>query len=155
MDSTAKMLFALQRFQILALYTNSAAERTVSSSYAFAWFQSVYPVASESAPWHVPHAASFAIGRGAMKELNDFLAECWSNKSVVTFYELEDRYGIKGPRRPGPVWGQDGLIQACRYLYLYQKFDSAFWSKLLSGSQCPMEAEAISRKFEADDVYFE
>lgn len=155
MNKTSEMLFSLQRFQILALYTSTTTERTVSSSYAYAWFEGVYPLLHESALWHQPYDESFAIPSAQMKELDDYLSSAWASKKKITFYQLEDHYGIKGPKRPGQIWSQSSLILACRYLYLCGKFDATFWASLLSGSQCPMEAEAISHKFEATDVYFE
>jgi hypothetical protein len=155
MNNNIEMLFSLQRFQILALYTSTAAERTVSSAYAFAWFEGVYPLLHESAPWHKPYDASFAITSAQMKEVFDHLSRTWSSKKKITFFQLEDHFGIKGPRRPGPIWSQASLILACRYLYLHEEFDVAFWSELLSGSQCPMEAEVIAQKFESTDIYFE
>ena len=155
MDKNIEMLFSLQRFQVMALFTSTTSERTVSSSYAYAWFEGVYPLLHGSAPWHKPYDASFAIPSAQMKEVHDYLSNAWSSKRKVTFYQLEDHYGIKGPKRPGPIWSQANLILACRYLHLYEEFDSAFWSGLLSGSQCPMEAEVISNKFEVTDIYFE
>lgn len=155
MDSTAKILFSLQRFQILALYTNSAAEKTVSAGYAFAWLRGIYPLLNESAPWHQAHAASFPVGPQSMQELHDYLSGLHDQRTSVTYFQLEDRYGIKGAKRPGTIWSQQSLIDACRYLYLYQRFDPDFWTRLVSGSQCPMEAEVIRQKFDSADVYFE
>jgi len=155
MDKVNEMLFSLQRFQIMALYTSTAAERTVSDSYAYAWAESTYPLLHESAAWHQPHADAFAIQPAQMKELYAFLSDVWKSKKSVTFFQMEDHYGIKGSKRPGPVWSQPSLIMACRYFFLCQSFDSAFWSALLSGSQCPIEAEAIARKFDAGEIHFE
>ena len=155
MDKNIEMLFSLQRFQILALYTSASSERTVSSAYAYAWFEGVYPLLHETAPWHKPYDASFAITSEQIREVWDYLSNAWASKKKITFYQLEDHYGIKGPKRPGPIWSQASLIVACRYLYLLEKFDAAFWASLLSGSQCPMEAEAIAHKFESTDIYFE
>lgn len=155
MDKNTEMLFSLQRFQILALYTSTTSERTVSDAYAYAWFEGVYPLLHESAPWHQPYDQSFAIPQAQIKELYDYLSKAWAAKKKFTFFQMEDHFGIKGPKRPGPVWSQASLIRACRYLYLYEKFDSVFWSVLLSGSQCPIEAEAIAKKFETTDIYFE
>ncbi len=95
------------------------------------------------------------IPKAQMKELYEYLSKMWASKKKVTFFQMEDHFGIKGAKRPGPVWSQASLILACRYLYLYEKFDALFWSGLLSGSQCPMEAEAIANKFETKDIYFE
>jgi hypothetical protein len=155
MDKNTEMLFALQRFQIMALYTSTAAERTVSDSYAFAWFEGVYPLLHDAAPWHKPYDVSFGIPSVQMKELYDYLSYAWESKKKITFFQMEDHFGIKGSKRPGPIWSQTRLILACRYFYLYEKFDPVFWLSLLSGSQCPMEAEAIASKFETTHIHFE
>ena len=106
MNETQSMLFSLQRFQILALFSNTAAERTVSDTYAYAWLQSVYPLLNESAPWHKPFAGCFAVSGARLGELKAFLYDRWCGKQPITFYELEDHYGIRGSRRPGPVSGE-------------------------------------------------
>lgn len=155
MDNVTEMLFSLQRFQVLTLYTSTSAERTVSDSYAYAWFEGVYPLLHETAPWHKPYESAFVIKPVQMNDLYAYLSEAWRSKKIVTFFQMEDHYGIKGSKRPGPVWSQANLILGCRYLYLSQKFDAGFWVSLLSGSQCPMEAEAIARKFSAIDIHFE
>ncbi len=155
MDKVVKMLFLLQKFQVLSLYTSTSAERTVSDSYAYAWAEGVYPLLHESAPWHQSYETAFEIKPAQIKELDTFLSVAWEAKKDITFFQMEDHFGIKGSKRPGPIWSQASLILACRYLYLYQKFDSAFWSSLLSGSQCPMEAEVIPRKFDAGSIHFE
>lgn len=155
MDKNTEMLFSLQRFQILALYTSTTSERTVSCAYAFAWSEGVYPLLHESAPWHHPYDLSFAIPKAQMKELHEYLSAMSGSRKQITFFQMEDHFGIKGSKRPGPVWSQPSLILACRYLYLSEKFEPLFWSGLLSGSQCPMEAEAIANKFESTDICFE
>ena len=155
MDKNTEMLFSLQRFQILALYTSTNAERTVSDAYAYAWLEGVYPLLHQSAPWHKPYDVSFMIASAQMKEVYDYLSSGWASGNRITFFQMEDHYGIKGSKRPGPIWSQASLILACRYFYLCEKFDSLFWSSLLSGSQCPIEAESIARKFETTDIHFE
>jgi hypothetical protein len=42
MNELKAMLFSIQRFQILALFTNPNATRNVTPSYAFAWAESIY-----------------------------------------------------------------------------------------------------------------
>lgn len=151
----ARMLFGLQRFQVLALFSNSAAETTVSASYAFAWSHGVYPLLNESAPWHKPFAQCFDVTDEQIANLRDVLQARWASGSALSFYELEDHYGIRGSRRHGPHWTQASLINATRYLYLHQMFDAAFWNAMLGDRQCPQQAEVIVRPFAAGEIRFE
>lgn len=155
MDEIKKMLFSMQRFQVLALYTSIASERTVSDSYAFAWSVGLYPLLNESADWHKAYEECFGARKAQMAELHGYLGDKTVQKSPMTFHELEDHYGVKGSRRPGPLWNQAALINACRYFYLHQQFDEDFWSALLEHGQFPAGAESISRKFDVDDFHFE
>lgn len=155
MDPIKSMLYSLQRFQILALVTSSSAQKTVSDSYAYAWSEGVYPLLNESASWHQAFEECFAVRREPLAELHAYLGERWDQKKTLSFHELEDHYGIRGSRRPGPVWDQTRLVQACRYLYLHQQFDSEFWSAMLDAGQHPAGADIIARKFDADAIYFE
>lgn len=151
----ARMLFSMQRFQILALFSNTAAEKTVSASYAFAWTHGVYPLLNDSAPWHKAFASCFDVSHERIAGLHDWLRERWTNRETLSFYELEDHHRIRGSRRPGPQWTQASLINATRYLYLHQSFDAAFWERMLGDKQCPLEAEVIAQPFAADEIRFE
>ncbi|WP_163576802.1 hypothetical protein [Halomonas faecis] len=156
MSETKEMLFSLQRFQILSLFTNPAAERNVTPSYAFAWADNIYPFLNDGAPWHKPYADCFAIQEEQLDELHQFLCDRWDSKKLISFYELEDHYGVSGSARPGPVWSRYGLVAACRYIYLQEfHFDKAFWSALLENGKCPSEAHIISSPYTAEHVYFE
>lgn len=155
MEATPQMLFALQRFQIMALYTNSSSEQSVSGAYAFAWYAGVYPILNKTAPWHGQYEACFDVREDAMHELHAYLAGRFEKKQPMSFFELEDHYGIRGSRRPGPVWDQDKLAAVCRYFYLCGEFDNEFWVAMLSGDQFPPAAEQVMRKFETSACYFE
>ena len=151
----ARMLFSLQRFHVLALYCNTAAEQTVSASYAFAWSQGVYPLLNDSAPWHKPFAEYFDVGRERIAQLRELLETRASSGAPLSFYELEDHYRIRGSRRPGPQWTQASLISATRYLFMHQAFGAAVWRRLLGEKQCPLDAEVIARPFGIEDIRFE
>lgn len=155
MDEVKEMLFRMQRFQILTLFTNPQAERNVTPSYAFAWSESVYPFLNESADWHQPYKALFKIQEEDLEELHDLLCDKWDKKQPISFYELESHYRIHGSSSPGPVWSRSSLWKACRYFYLHRHFDQSFWSALLENGKCPSEAHSIAREFVASDVYFE
>jgi hypothetical protein len=154
-EKTKEMLFSIQKFQILALFTNASAERGFTESYVYAWSEGVYPFLNKSAPWHQPFEACFPVGEQQLRELHEFLQERLTQKKKLTFVQLEDHYGIRGPRRPGPVWDQANLVRACRYFFLGQQFGSGFWSALLANGQYPAVAEVISTKFSPELVQFE
>jgi hypothetical protein len=155
MDSTQKMLFSLQRFQILTLFATSSAESNVTPSYALAWSEGIYPFLNESSPWHEPFEELFPIRREHMEELDMFLCTRWDMGQWISFSELEETYEVRGAHSPGPVWSRQTLIAACRYFYMHENFDSSFWSALLEAGKCPNEAlHAIGAKFEPHNVQF-
>lgn len=153
MSATAEMLFNLQKFQILALFT-SENTRSVTPAYAFAWDRGIFPVGYESAPWHKPYAEHFQVGEEQMDELLKFLDDTWMARKKITFYELEDHYDISGSYRPGPEWDRGGLIDACHYFRLRGSFDDDFWAGLIGHSDCPSESHGIRTDFTPDHVYF-
>lgn len=155
MNKEQIMLFNLQRFCILSLFTNSLTERKVSPAYAYAWHEGAYPILHESAIWHQPFEPYFAVRCSEMEELYKYLSECSDHNHPVTFYDLEQRYEKLSDGHPGPVWGRTRLVNACRYFHLWGCFDRAFWETLVSSGGCPMEARTVLDNFEAQDVYFE
>jgi hypothetical protein len=154
MDDIKDMLFNIQRFQILALYT-SGADRNVSDSYAYAWAEGVYPLFNESAPWHNGYEDNFKISASDIRDIHELLCDKWEAKTLVTFYDLEAELGISGASRPGPQWDRIKLMRACRYLYLQRYFDDEFWAKMLEPGRHPGEASGITRQLTANDIYFE
>ncbi|HVT34276.1 MAG TPA: hypothetical protein VHE37_01730 [Nevskiaceae bacterium] len=155
MNEIQQMVYSLQRFHILALYANTSTERTVSASYAYAWWQGIYPLLNDSAPWHKPHTQSFSAPAQQVAELHEFLTQRWRAQDPISFFQLEDRYAIRAANRPGPVWSQAQLIAACRYLHLHAQYDEEFWSALLGASQSPLPAEIITRPVEPAEIQFE
>lgn len=154
MTATAEMLFNLQKFQILTLYTSPEERRGVTDAYAFAWAYGVYPFASESAPWHLPYKDQFPVTEEMLEELSKFLDGLWIQGKTITFYELEEHYSISGSARPGPIWERATLIDACQYFKLKGMFDDKFWKGLVGHSNCPTESHCILSEFGPADVYF-
>ena len=155
MDQLIEMLFQNQRFSILAMKTAEGSEQYICDSYAFAWYEGVYPAFHESADWHKPYPDQFKISEGMMEELSKLLDDHWIGKKPITFYDLESHYGIHGTCHPGEIWDRASLIDACRYMYLNQLFDDSFWSTLCENGQCPSEAHSICRQFRPDEIYFQ
>lgn len=154
MSATAEMLFNLQKFQLLVLFTSDAPTRNITPAYAFAWDRGVYPYGNDSAPWHEPYKETFTIGEQQIDELAKLLDDKWVQKEKISFYQLEDHYKIHGSGRPGPEWDRGSLINACHYFYLMDWFDEEFWKGLVGHSDCPTESHSITRQFKPEDVYF-
>jgi hypothetical protein len=148
MNELKSMLFSLQRFQILALFTNASAKNNVSPSYAFAWAESVYPCLNGSAEWHKPYEECFSVREIQISELHNLLVDRWEKKDPITFYELEKRY-VRDARG---AWDRSKLLSACQYIHLCKQFDSEFWAGMLK--DCPIEAHSIIKDYQVSDVSF-
>lgn len=151
MSAVEKMLYNLQKFQILALYTSDSATRKVTESYAFAWDKGVFPTGQHGCDWHVPHEECFRIGKARVEELGDFLDEIERDGKTITFYQLEAHYDV----RSGSGWERMELVFACRYFRLNGWFSEEFWKGMVDHSDCPSESKSILRDFGVEEVYFE
>jgi len=155
MTATAQMLFNMQKFQILSLFTSEVATRKVSPAYAYAWAEDLYPIGQHSGPWHEPYEGCFKIGQEQLNELSNFLDDLWTKGKTISFYDLETHYGVHGSAQDGPEWDRMSLVHACRYFHLLDWFDEEFWKGLVGHSDCPSESHSIVREYKASDVYFE
>ena len=152
MTAVEQMLYNLQKFQILTLFTSHSATNSVTDAYAYAWDRSVFPIGQHGCDWHIPHEESFKIGRDQMDALGAFLDELEGSGKTITFYQLEDHYNL---RSGTSEWDRMGLIFACRYFRLNGWFTEEFWKGMAGNSDCPSESHSILRDFTAKDVYFE
>lgn len=154
MDDIKRMLYLQQKFMILSLFTNRSADRVPCPAVAYAWDADVYPFLS-SGEWHKPYAEEFEVRENQIEGLFKLLADRWDEGKPISFYELEDHYGVRGSAHPGPLWSRFTLIHACRYIHLVEgRFDRKFWSALIENGKCPAEAHGILDPFTPDDVYF-
>ncbi|RON33680.1 hypothetical protein [Pseudomonas brassicacearum] len=154
MSATAEMLFNLQKFQLLTLFTSKSATKNITPAYAYAWDNGIYPIGNSAAPWHSPYKDQFAITEEQVTELAELLDEKWLKKVKISFYELEAHYDIQGLANSGSEWDRGSLISACRYFYLLDWFDGDFWKGLVGHSDCPSESHSVRREFKPEDVYF-
>ncbi|WP_460138242.1 hypothetical protein [Pseudomonas sp. S2_A10] len=154
MSATAEMLFNLQKFQLLALFTSDRTGRNITPAYAYAWDNGVYPIGNDGAHWHEPYKEQFAVSEEQVSELAGFLDKKWRKKEKISFYELEDHYDIQGLSSSGSEWDRGTLIITCHYFYLLGWFDEDFWKGLVGHSDCPSESHSIRREFTPEDVYF-
>lgn len=142
-------LFQLMKFQILLAAKSGVG---ISDAYAYAWDNGVYPFFDEGATFHEPFSSHFDVTPEMVDDLTKYLDDCWMEKKVPTFYEIEDHYKVMIGRTK---WDRSKLISTCRYLFLKDSFDGQFWKTLLTPMEHPTEASSVTRKFSAEnDIYF-
>jgi hypothetical protein len=154
MNEVKEMLFLNQKFNILKLKTDPNSLKNVTDSYAYAWYNGVYPFFEDSAEWHKPYAEFFNVTEEMMDDLSKHFDDAWTAGNKFSFYDLESHYGISGTSHPGVVWDRMQLVFACRYMYLNDAFDDSMWDALCENMKCPSEAHSIRREFKIDDLYF-
>ncbi|MFP3847788.1 hypothetical protein [Pseudomonas sp. W5-01] len=151
MSTVEQMLYNIQKFQILSLFANDSANRTVSPAYAFAWDKNLFPVGSHGCDWHDAHEACFKIRKTQVDELAEFLDDLEREGKTISFYQLEDHYDV----RSGSTWDRMDLVFVCRYFRLDGWFSEEFWKGMAGHSDCPSESHSILQDYEAKDVHFE
>jgi antitoxin MazE len=140
-----RRIYETTRFQVLAAALTPGAKDLLPSSYVFAWDREVFPFLDAGARLHVPFEPYFRVGDEKADELSKFLDDRWTAKQVPTFYELEDHFEVRLGRSG---WDRSKLISSCRYMYLNDLFDAAFWKTLLTPKEHPTEASTITRKYD-------
>jgi hypothetical protein len=153
MQSTEEALFQLMRFNILSSVRVDLENSRFSPSYIYAWESLVYPLFNDGASWHKPFGSQFKVSESEVDELSKILDESWNKKDKLTFYELENRLGVRGSISSS-TWERSKLIRACRYMYLEDLFDKDFWTTLTRNGDCPSEALSICRPLQYNDIYF-
>ena len=154
MDTTNESLFQIMRFNILNEGRKGIKASPFSSAYIYAWESGVFPSYNDGADWHKPFPEQFRISDEEVTELGSLLDEKWLEKTPLTFYELEDRFGISGSTHSSGNWERGKLLVACRYMYLNKMFDDSFWSALVESGKSPVEAGSINKPFTESDIYF-
>ncbi len=155
MKELKEMLFSMQKFQIMSQFTNSATEKKISAPYAYAWEKGVFPILDEVAEWHKPFADVFPVQEDMLKELIEYLQERFEKEIPITYYELEEHYGIKVAHVLGGKWSRFMLAHACRYLCLHKKFSETFWVEMIEDGKSPIEMKCILREYCPEEVSFE
>lgn len=142
-------LYEMARFNVLSAACAKAVGTAISDAYVYAWYAGVYPFDTEAPGLHQPFADQFDVPEHHAQELGKMLDDRWLNKSVPSFYQLESECGGRGRRE---FWHRTRLIRCCRYMYLEDMFDDAFWKALLSRGDHPIEAQSIIRTFDRSRV---
>ena len=156
MEEIKNMLFSMQKFQILSHFTNQCEEISLSAPYVYAWEKEVFPILDEIAPWHLPFTSRFPVKKEMIQELIEYLQERFDKGISLSFYELEEHYGIKVAHIIGEKgWSRFMLAHACRYLCLHKKFSEEFWAEMVDSAKGPIETKCIIREYTPDEVTFE
>lgn len=151
--STTRQNYLSMKFQIMTAALTKGPGQFISDAYLYAWEADVYPFDSR-AKWHAPFETSFLVTKEMIAELSEYLDGRWHRKQKIpTFYELEDRYGVRHGRT---AWDRHALIVALRYMWLCNHFDKRFWDALMAPMEHPSEASGVTREFDrTSDIYFQ
>lgn len=146
-----KALYNQQRFMILQAKLSLELRDQFSDSYVYAWQKNVYPILDENQT-HEDLEVYFTVSREQVNLIAEKADADWRGQTLHTFYEYEDYFDSRG----FPKHGIDRitLIHVFRYLYLDERFDQAFWDRLISPMNYPIEAEGITKDFNVDDEIY-
>lgn len=142
---STEALFQLMRFNILSAAKNAGDAWPMHPAYVYAWQSSVFPLFDEAAQFHTPFSEQFAVSMDEVDELSKLLDEAWAAKKSISFYEVENAFGVRGSAQSSTNWQRWKLIRACRYMSLHDMFDKDFWAALLENGKCPSEALSLAR----------
>ncbi len=142
-----KVLFNIQRFQILQTKLNNQTFSLIPNSYAFAWYASVYPLLDRS-DLHADLEMYFTISKEQVNSVIDYSDKELLAGRLYTFYEYEDYFGSNENNI-----ARLELAEIFRYAFLHRIFNSkGFWEKLLEPMSYPMEVGYITQEFNIKDI---
>jgi hypothetical protein len=150
----AKQQYMMMKFTVLQ-HQQQQFERDAElvGGYAYAWANDLYPALHDGVTWHVPFRNEFEISENELMAVLSFLAEEWDKKNPLTFYELEDHFGVQGSSRSTSSFTRWKLCRIVRYLALDRiRFDENFWTTLLANGTAPSEALSLGRPLSLDEI---
>lgn len=154
MDNILASNFQLMRFNILSAARDGIDKSPFDAAYVYAWDNGVYPFFHPGADWHEPFKECFKLSESDMDVLSKVLDDHWMQNKPITFYELEEHFGVQGAHRSSTEWSRGKLIAGCRYMFLNEGFDRDFWATLTENMKCPAEAHSIARAPNEEHIYF-
>jgi len=146
-----KAIFNLQRFSILQTKLNPATSDLISDSYAYAWYDNVYPYLHES-DIHSDLKECFNVKEEQVKIIAETADKNWLDNKNLNYYEYERLFSWNEEYKHYKI-GRVELLTAFRYFYLKGIFDENFWKKLLEAGEYPIEASGIIKEFNQTDLY--
>ena len=154
MSEDSQQRYQLMKFSILQQQEQRFAEDpSAVGAYAFAWKNDIYPALHDGVTWHVPFCDSFEIPEKETMAVLDFLSDQWEAKTPVSFYDLENHFGVSGASRSNGTFTRWKLCRIVRYLALDGvRFDTEFWDALLKNGDAPSEALSLARPLRADEI---
>jgi hypothetical protein len=155
-SSLGKVLFNLQRFQILQTKLNPQTTDLISDSYAYAWEAKMYPSLDGSGTHldlkDLDLKEYFSITEEQFDLVGNRADSEWLQKRYYSFYQYEEFFGVNRPSATNGL-SRVALICIFRYSFLRRGFDQPFWDKLLEPMEHPTEASIITAPFELEDLF--
>ncbi len=149
--SNTKAIFNLQRFSILQTKLNPATSNLISDSYAYAWYNSVYPYLHDS-DIHNDLKDCFSVKEEQVKIIAEIADKNWIDKKNLNYYEYEKLFSWNQEYKQYKI-GRVELLSTFRYFFLNEIFDDDFWKKLLQPGEYPIEASSITKEFSQTDLF--
>jgi hypothetical protein len=150
MADLSKSIYNLQRFQILQTKINPATSNYIPDSYAYAWYDEVYPI-MDTSDIHKDLKEHFKISYEQIDTISKYADQEWLEGRLYNFYEYERYFNVRYENQLNIT--RSTLLVVFKYIHINGGFDANFWSKLLEPMQHPTEAQSIIRKFDSDDIY--
>lgn len=145
-----KVLYNIQRFQILQTKLNPQTSMQIPDDYAYAWSVNMYPLLEDTSI-HEEFENQFNISKKEVDIITDYADKNWLDKKYFSFYQYEDMF-VRG-QNPPIKSERFHLIAIFRYMFLRDAFDQKFWDVLLENGNCPTEAFSVIRKFDFNQLY--
>lgn len=146
-----KAIFNLQRFSILQTKLNPATSDLISDSYAYAWYDCVYPYLHES-DIHYDLKECFYVREEQVKIIAETADRNWLDKRNLNYYAYERLFSTNVEFKQYNI-GRVELLKSFRYFHLNGIFDKHFWGKLLEAGEYPIEASSVTKEFNQTDLY--
>ncbi|MEH2294830.1 hypothetical protein [Nostoc sp.] len=156
-NSTLSALAEIRKHLVTQAKFNNQTKNIYPDSYVYAIGKSVHPIFQEDILDNFcdnneklalyPFTQIYSISYNQVTEVNLFLNEKRMDKKDIKFKDLEEHYKN--------IWNvtdiQDCLIKICRYLYLSEAFDKAFWNSLILNHR--VEILQINQDFKISEVF--
>jgi len=147
MTEIGKVLFNMQKLEIIKTKLNPQTKDFLSDAYVYAWSVGVYPLFDDY-DYSVDLEEFFPITKSKVSDVISYLNSEWLEKKYYTFYQIEDHFDVLGSGK----YSREDLIYILRYTYLHNKFDKTFWDTLVCRGNNPCEAETIVNSFDQSDL---
>jgi hypothetical protein len=141
-----KILFNLQKFEILKTKKDPQTKDLISDAYAYAWSVGLFPL-FDNFDYSIDLKEYFPITEEKISNVLNYIDSEKKKKNYFTFYQLEDHFDVLGSGQ----YSRYDLICILRYAYLHNRFNG-IWDTLVRRGDSPCEAEEIIAPFEPFDL---